>query len=91
MANNGQGVVDFGAGADLATLTITGIPDILSTSNVDAWLVLKDSVDHTLDEHLIEAIDVSAGNITVGVGFVVYARTRNTALRGKYNIGWAWL
>jgi collagen type II alpha len=89
--NKGLAIVDFGTGQDLATVVITGQTAILSTSTLAAHLQVFASASHSLDEHIIEEIQVRAGNIVAGVGFTVYAQTRNTAQRGVYNIGWSWL
>lgn len=71
----GTAAIDFGAfpGGSDARLDITGQTFIGAASRVEAWLRLQDSADHTADEHLVETIRVSAGNIVPCVGFTIYA------------------
>lgn len=71
----GVAEIDFGAfpGGSDASVTITGQTRIASTSAVQAWLQPAATADHTADEHRVETITVTAGNITPGVGFTIYA------------------
>jgi len=71
----GVAEIDFGAfpGGSDASVTITGQTRIASTSAVQAWLQPAATADHTADEHRVETITVTAGNITPGVGFKIYA------------------
>lgn len=75
----GTTVVDFGAfpGASDASATITGQSFIATSSRVEAWLRIAASADHSADEHWVETIQVRAGAITPGVGFVIYAWNTN--------------
>jgi hypothetical protein len=69
--------VDFGAfpGVSDASVAVTGQAAIdSSTSQVQAWLMAKATTDHTADEHRIETISVTAGNIVTGTGFTIYAQ-----------------
>lgn len=76
----GLTTINFGAfpGASDASVTITGQAGILAGSVVDAWLVATSTVDHLADEHFIESIRVTAGNIVPGVGFTIYASNTST-------------
>ena len=75
----GTTIVDFGAfpGASDASGTITGQGSILTTSNLGAWLISQDSVDHSADEHATETIEIVAGNIVAATSFTIYARNSN--------------
>jgi len=75
----GTTVVDFGAfpGESDTSTTITGQPFIAASSRVEAWIRVADSADHSADEHWVETIQVRAGAITPGVGFVIYAWNTN--------------
>lgn len=77
--NVGSTTVDFGAfpGKSDASATITGQAGILVGSKVDAWIVATATADHTADEHWVETIQVTAGNIVAGTGFTIYARNTN--------------
>ena len=68
--------IDFGLfpGSSDASVTVTGQTGILSGSVVQAWLQPKDTSDHTADEHWVEKIAVSAGNVVAGTGFTIYAK-----------------
>jgi hypothetical protein len=86
-----QAVIDFGStGSDTAILNVTGQPNILATSFVDASILVKDSPNHSADEHWIESIEIKTGNIIAGTGFTIYARTLTNKLYGRYNVQWSW-
>lgn len=72
----GTTTINFGAfpGGSDATVTVTGQTGILSGSVVQAWIVAQDTADHTADEHRVETISVTAGNIVAGTGFTIYAQ-----------------
>jgi hypothetical protein len=40
---------------------------------VQAWLVAQSTVDHTADEHRVETISVTCGNIVANTSFDIYA------------------
>jgi hypothetical protein len=77
--NSGSTTVDFGAfpGAGDASIAVTGQASIAAASIVRAWLQPKASADHSADEHVVETLDVYAGNIVAGTGFTIYARNTN--------------
>jgi hypothetical protein len=72
----GTTTIDFGAfpGASDASVTITGQTGILVGSIIQAWLVAQPTADHTADEHRVETISVTCGNIVAGTGFTIYAQ-----------------
>lgn len=72
----GTTTINFGAfpGGSDATATVTGQTGILSGSVVQAWIVAQDTADHTADEHRVETISVTCGNIVAGTGFTIYAQ-----------------
>lgn len=67
--------IDFGPfpGSSDTQKVITGLTTISGTSIVDAWIYPEATTDHSADEHLVETIQVRAGNIVAGVGFTIYA------------------
>jgi hypothetical protein len=75
----GTTVVDFGAfpGSSDCQTVITGQPFIAASSQVEAWVRIAASADHLEDEHWVETIRVAAGDITPGVGFIIYAWNTN--------------
>lgn len=108
MATTGTAEIDFGAfpGAADASVAVTGQTGITGTSLVEAWLALTASTDHSADEHRVESIRVTAGNISAGVGFTIYARNDNMVCEpptagkhrkypdpcvyGKWKVNWVW-
>lgn len=75
----GTATIDFGAfpGSSHATVDVTGQTAILTGSLVEAWLMPKDTSDHSADEHIVEPIKVIAGPPTAGVGFTIHAINAN--------------
>jgi hypothetical protein len=73
---SGQTTIDFGAfpGASDASVAITGQTGILVGSIIEAWLVAQPTADHTADEHRVETISVTCGDIVAGTGFTIYAQ-----------------
>lgn len=72
----GSTTIDFGAfpGGSDATVTVTGQTGIVSGSVVQAWLVAQPTADHTADEHRVETISVTCGNIVPNTSFDIYAQ-----------------
>jgi len=75
-ANVGTTTVNFGSfpGCSDTSVSVTGQAGILAGSVVNAWIYPSSTADHTADEHIVETIQVYAGNIVAGVGFTIYAR-----------------
>jgi hypothetical protein len=71
----GTATIDFGAfpGGSDATVTVTGQTGIVSGSVLQAWLVAQPTADHTADEHRVETISVTCGNIVPNTSFDIYA------------------
>jgi len=74
--NVGTTTIDFGAfpGGSDASVAITGQTGILADSIIQAWLVAQPTADHTADEHRVETISVTCGNIVVDTSFDIYAQ-----------------
>jgi hypothetical protein len=72
--NTGTATLDFGAfpGASDASVAVTGQASIVAGSIVQAWLRPEDTADHLADEHMVETINIFAGNIVDGTGFTIY-------------------
>lgn len=71
----GTTTVNFGAfpGSSDTSVAVTGQASITGSSVVGAWIVPTATADHSADEHLLESIQVFAGNVSAGVGFTIYA------------------
>lgn len=70
----GSTTIDFGVfpGSTHATVDIAGQTSILGTSLVEAWLMPKDTADHSADEHVVSGIKIIAGPPSAGVGFTIH-------------------
>lgn len=85
---SGVAVVDFGSAGSSDAVVAVADTSVATGSVILASILARDTVDHTADEHLAEEIVVMAGGITAGVGFNIYARTGNVALRGSWNVAY---
>jgi hypothetical protein len=67
--------IDFGAwpGSSMATLNINGQAAIAAGSVVEAWVVAKNTADHSADEHIVDPPRLICGAIVPGSGFTIYA------------------
>lgn len=92
MITTGRAQLDFGtSGVTDASIAVTGQSGITSDCVVHAWIERRATDDHSADEHSLEPIKVTAGDIVAGTGFTVYGVTGDTAPRyGKWTIGWSW-
>jgi hypothetical protein len=92
----GTANLDFGAfpGKSDTSVAVTGQAAIASGSLVEAWIRPVATADHSADEHLVETLKVSAGNIVAGTGFTIYGlnsgQVGNTRLYGLWTTAWAW-
>ncbi len=86
---SGQATINFGAfpGSSDTSITVSDT-GVQGSSMVLAEILAVASADHSGDEHWAEEIDIRPGNIVVGVGFTIYARTRNAPLYGAWNVSW---
>jgi hypothetical protein len=91
---SGTSVVDFGAfpGSNLTSTVVTGQAPILTNSYIKAWFVASDtSSNHTANDHLYAPlfISASAGNISAGTGFTLYA-VSTQRMSGQFTLRWEW-
>lgn len=88
--NTGVTSVDFGAfpGSSHATVVITGQTSLSSGSLINAWIMGVDTADHTADEHVVESIKVTIGDVIAGTGFTIHAVNSSEILEPLlYNYG----
>lgn len=85
----GRALLNFGAGATDAQAAIVGQAAINADSIVHAELSLEPTADHSADAHLSATFTVRAGQITPGVGFVIFGRSP-TSLTGTWSVVWSW-
>lgn len=87
--NSGTATINFGSfpGASDAQLAISDA-NTLSGSSVMATICPASTADHSADEHWAEEIDITAGSVSAGTGFTIYAKARNYPLYGAWNVSW---
>ena len=93
MGAQGTATLNFGAfpGTTDTTVTVTGQGSIVAGSLVEAWIRLETTAEHSADEHWVEELEISAGNIVAATGFTIYGITRSkTRLYGNWTVGWVW-
>lgn len=96
--NTGTAIIDFGAfpGTTQASVAVTGQSSILNTSLPQAFIKLTISPDHSADEHMIEGLKITTGNVVAGTGFTIYAElyqpvpAKVNFTYGKWNVSWEW-
>jgi hypothetical protein len=95
----GTATLDFGAfpGSADATATVTGQAGLLVTSKVEAWLhPAAASADHSVDEHLLEQMQVAAdpSTIVAGTSFAIRGfctGSGDSRLYGQWSVAWVWV
>jgi hypothetical protein len=101
---SGRAVLDFGAfpGASHTSVAVAGLSDIPSNAIVRAWIDRRATTDHSADEHTVETIQVTAGDVVAGSGFTIHgslvdqavpqgAANGNAPLAyGQYGVCWSW-
>jgi hypothetical protein len=75
----------------MASTAVIGQRGIQVTSQVSAAISLWGATTgHSIDEHRVEQIKVTAGNIVGGDGFTINGECLNSLTYGKYTIDWVW-
>jgi len=102
MATTGTATLDFGSfvsdkspyskQSPEAKVTITGQGAITANSFVEAWIRAEPagSTNHSMDEHFVENIKITAGNISAGVGFEIRGECTLGGTYGTFTINWVW-
>ncbi|MFN0070507.1 MAG: hypothetical protein ACKVVP_03320 [Chloroflexota bacterium] len=89
----GTAVLNFGAwpGASMASTVVLGQVVIEATSQVSAAVSLSlATADHSIEEHRVEPLKITAGAIVAGTGFTIYGECLNSLTYGEYTIDWVW-
>ena len=91
-ATFGIAELNFGTGGNTDTsIAVTGQTGIAAnTLPIVRIAYSQPTADHSSDEHLVERINVIAGNVIAGVGFTIYGVTQNTSLFGRWNVAWSY-
>lgn len=89
-ATYGSSEIDFGAhpGSTNVSLVVAA-PAITSSMRVMATIAARATADHSIDEHVIEHLDVRGGSVVDGVGFTLYASTRTQRIKGRWSVDWS--
>ena len=90
IVNSGTVTIDFGAGDDIASVTVTGQTGILIGSRVHVSLRGEATADHSTDEILVEPLRVIARDISAGVGFTISAICDFGTASGEFLVDWLW-
>lgn len=93
---NGQGTatLDFGtgAGANEASVAVTGQGSIQTTSKAEAFVMGDNtSLNHTASDHRYFAafVGLTCGTPVNTTGFTIYARSEHK-LTGQFTVNWVW-
>lgn len=88
----GTATLDFGSGANEASVSVTGLGTISATSKVDSFVMADDTTgDHTAQDHRYFAAlaGLTCGTPTAGTGFTIFA-TSTQKLQGTYTVRFVW-
>lgn len=88
----GTATIDFGAGANEASVAVTGQTTISATSKVDVFIMADDTTgDHTASDHryLAALAGFTCGTPTAATGFTIYATSMHV-LVGTFAVRWVW-
>lgn len=92
MTGQGTAVINFGTGANEASVEVSGQGDILATSKAEAFVMGDDtSTTHTASDHRYFAVlaGLTCGTPVAGTGFTIYARSTEK-LTGTWTVRWVW-
>lgn len=98
---SGRAVLDFGTfpGAAHTSVAVAGQSDIPADAIISAWIDRRETADHSADEHTVERIAITAGDVVAGTGFTVHGvlsdqatpATGNAPLAyGQFAVAWSW-
>ena len=85
---SGIATLDFGTGNKTATVVVTGVPNIVTTSVVLCQLRPEATAAHSTDDMLVDPIRVLVTDLAVGTGFTIYGEMDNATANGTYNVNW---
>lgn len=83
----GTATVDFGAGKTDVSAAVSA-PTITGGQLVEAWLFPTATGTNTADNHWFDDLQITAGNVSAGVGFTVYAKCRTGLAHGEFTVAW---
>lgn len=93
MNGTGTATLDFGSfpGSNEASVTITGLTGITTTSKVESWLMEDTTTDHTANDHRYFALFSSlSSSIPINdTGFTITA-VCSYKLTGTFKVRYVW-
>lgn len=89
VVTSGEALIDFEDGNQHAVTTVTGQDEITTNSQVNAWIMLDETADHTDYEHMLVPTNLRCGNIVAGAGFDIHA-VADFPLTGTFKVRWEW-
>lgn len=93
-ATTGTTSIIFGAIGSAPSFTgslVAGQNSILAASQVEAWLRIEATSEHTIDDLINDPPKITVGPITASIGFPIYAYMPNGAAYGTYKVDWVWV
>lgn len=88
----GTAIINFGTGANEASIAVTGLTGILATSKAEAYVMADDSTsDHTANDHRYFnlLVKLTCGTPTAGTGFVIYGNCVDK-INGTFTVRYVW-
>jgi len=85
---SGIATLDFADDSNIATVDITGLSGITSTSVVMLQMRIEATADNSLNDLLIDPIRVAVSAYTVGVGFTIHGTMEHGPAQGLYLVNW---
>ena len=86
---SGIAQLDFGASSKTATVVVSNIGTISSTSVVLCAMRIVATAEHSVDDLLVDPIRLAITSIVAGTGFTIYGEMDNAPANGTYNVQWA--
>jgi hypothetical protein len=91
-SGTGIAILDFGTGANEASIAVIDQASILASSKAEAWIMGDDSTsDHGASDHRYfnAFAGLTCGTPTAGVGFTIYANSMHK-ISGTYQVRYVW-
>jgi len=80
----------IGSTNNYVSLYIEDVTGITTTSKVEAWLRIEATAEHSIEDLLVDPIDVRAGGLETNA-FYIYCRMPYGNAYGTYYIDWVWV
>ena len=89
MSAQGTTTINFGSKATDTSVFMSS-PAITGGQLDEAWVFPASTASNTADNHWVDNIKVTAGNVQAGSGFTIYGRCDTGFAHGVFNIGWVY-